>query len=233
MSRAAASAAAGLHAAENRALSVLVWSFGFLLATGIIHGIVLHARFGSDDFLTDRGAESALHQIAVVEAIDTAIVIWAFVALAASGARPQARDRRTISAWIAALPLLAIMLGINFVYHEFLRDVLRLPLIEDEILETSSWLALVAICVQPAIVEEMYCRSLAMNILRGVTGRHAAVWISAVMFALLHVAALFSLPYLFLVGLFLGYLRLAGGTVWLPVVVHFLHNLAVLLKEWN
>ena len=67
--------------------------------------------------------------------------------------------------------------------------------------------------------------------LRGVLSRHAAVWISATMFAFMHVAVLPSVPYLIVLGAVLAYLRLASGTLLLPILIHFAHNLVVLLIE--
>lgn len=218
---------------ESRPLKVALWSYAALLTTGIIHGGVLSARFGDEEVITPAIAREALNQIAVVDVIDTIIVAAAFLALAAGEPMAPLTETKRISAWFAAIPLLAGMLAINFFYHEFLRQVLHLPLIQDEVVAQRGWLTFVTICIQPAIVEEAYCRGLAMGLLRRVTTGHAAVWIAAAMFAMMHVAVLLSIPYLFLVGLLLGYLRLASGTIWLPIVVHFLHNLAVLLKEWN
>lgn len=218
---------------ESRPLKIALWSYAALLTTGIIHGGVLSARFGDVEDVTPRISREALYQIAVVEAIDTIIVVAAFIALAAGEPMAPLTETRRISAWFAAVPLLAGMLAINFMYHEFLRQVLRLPLIQDDVLQQRGWLTFVVVCIQPAIVEEVYCRGFAMGLLRRVTGSHAAVWIAAAMFAMMHVAVLLSIPYLFLVGLLLGYLRLASGTIWLPIIVHFLHNLAVLLREWN
>ncbi|HYO25375.1 MAG TPA: CPBP family intramembrane glutamic endopeptidase, partial [Lacipirellulaceae bacterium] len=95
------------------------------------------------------------------------------------------------------------------------------------------WLTVLTLCVQPALVEEAFCRGLAIRLLRRVIGVHSTVMISATMFSLMHVAVLLSMPYLFLVGLALGYLRIASGTIWLPIVVHFFHNLLVLMIEWS
>ena len=92
-------------------------------------------------------------------------------------------------------------------------------------------IAFLTICVQPAVVEEAYCRLFALDCLRGPLGRHAAVWISATMFGFLHVAVLPSVPYLIVVGAVLAYLRLASGTLLLPILVHLAHNLVILLIE--
>ena len=87
---------------------------------------------------------------------------------------------------------------------------------------------LICICVQPALIEELFFRYLAFGSLRAVMGGHAVVWVTAVMFASAHIGVVLSLPVLFVLGLLLGYARLASGGMLLPVVLHFLHNLCVI-----
>src|SRR5947208_3421151 len=83
--------------------------------------------------------------------------------------------------WLVAVPLLGGMLLINLGYHAVLRELIHAPLLSDRLMQRFDLLAIVAICVQPAIVEEAYCRWFALDCLRGQLGTHAAVWISATM----------------------------------------------------
>jgi membrane protease YdiL (CAAX protease family) len=132
--------------------------------------------------------------------------------------------------WLSAIPALGAMLSINYGYHWLLRQYIDSPLWTEELTEQFGWLSLIVICIQPAIVEEAYCRWFALDALQGVTGRNAAIWISATMFGLFHVAVLPSIPYLILFGVVLACLRLASGSLLLPIVVHLLHNLFILLR---
>ena len=66
--------------------------------------------------------------------------------------------------------------------------------------------------------------------LRQVTNLHAAVWLSAAMFAVAHVYAPLGIPWLLVAGVVFGYSRDAGGLP-LAILMHFTHNLAVLCIE--
>lgn len=211
--------------------SLFTW-YTLLLATGIVHSFILQIRFSDEPQITAEISQQILYQVAIFEVIDTLIVIGAYLNMPRAEHKLPHSNRWKISAWAWATPVLLALLGLNFAYHAALRQFLRIPPLETEIREVRSWLTLVTVCVQPALVEEAFYRGLTMTGLRRVVGLHSAIWISATMFALFHVAVILSMPYLFLVGLALGYLRAAGGTIWLPIIVHFLHNLAVLTYEW-
>src|SRR5262249_7633765 len=121
----------------------------------------------------------------------------------------------------------------NLAYHFVLRTILREPLIADEMvaqLGMSPWV-LLAYCIQPAIVEELFFRGLALGSLRNVTGVHSAVFISSVMFGMAHIGVPISIPYLVVVGIALGYVRVASGSLLLPMLLHFGHNFAVLYLD--
>jgi membrane protease YdiL (CAAX protease family) len=63
-----------------------------------------------------------------------------------------------------------------------------------------------------------------------VSGLHASVWVSALMFALAHVYAPLGLPWLLVAGVVFGYARSGGGLV-LAMLLHGCHNLVVLWIE--
>ena len=228
----------GLHATSLRRdeywpLKALLYSYVALLATGIAHAAALDARFGDVDSPTAEMLREAKVQVAVVEAIDTAIVIIAFAVLGSHGRRPTQPEMRSLWIWPASFPLLAGMLAINVAYHGLLRHFIGITFFEERLMEEPSLLALLTTCVQPAIVEEAYCRGLAVRVLREFLGLHGVVWITALMFGLMHVSVMLSIPYLILFGVFVGYVRMKSGAVWLPMLLHFLHNLAITLYEWN
>ena len=94
----------------------------------------------------------------------------------------------------------------------------------------TAWL-LVLLCVQPAIVEELFFRRLAFDFFCGYTGAGSAAFASAAMFAAAHTGALLSFPPLFLFGLMAAWMRRASGSLALPMLVHFLHNLAISVHD--
>jgi membrane protease YdiL (CAAX protease family) len=210
---------------------LLVW-YGMLLLTGVIHGFTLQLRFAEEPIIAGEVETQILYQVLAVEVVDTILIACAFLSIRLPPGRLSATPR-SLGSWFAAAPVLLGLLAINIGYHWVVRETLRLPLLESEFQEQRGWLTFVAVCIQPAIVEEAFCRGLALGVLRRVVGRNSAVFLTAGMFALMHVAVLLSMPYLFLLGLALGYLRIASGSIALPIVVHFLHNLAVLLYEWR
>ncbi|BBO31728.1 CPBP family intramembrane glutamic endopeptidase [Lacipirellula parvula] len=214
-------------------LKTLFISYGMMLAIGILHAVLFEQRFGDVDHLTADMQWEAWLQVACIELVDTLLVLGTYFTLRRSDQPPAAPEALSFWIWPASLPMLVGMLVLNLGYHALLRDVIGIISIEDELTQSPSWLAFFAICVQPAIVEELYCRGLVFRVLRPVAGTHGIVWISALMFGLMHVAAMLSIPYLILFGAFVGYMRLKSGAVWLPMVLHFLHNLAVMLYEWN
>jgi membrane protease YdiL (CAAX protease family) len=85
--------------------------------------------------------------------------------------------------------------------------------------------------VQPAIVEELFFRYFALNALRDAAGPHAAVWVSAVMFALAHVYNPLGLPWLLVAGVVWGYWRVASGGLALTMLLHFTHNALMLWTQ--
>ncbi|NQT11773.1 MAG: CPBP family intramembrane metalloprotease, partial [Planctomycetes bacterium] len=69
-----------------------------------------------------------------------------------------------------------------------------------------------------------------LEALQGTLGPRDALIVSALMFMVLHVAVL-SFPHLLLMGLVLGYLRMKSGSLYPCMVLHFTHNLLVILVE--
>jgi|tagenome__1003787_1003787.scaffolds.fasta_scaffold20503957_2 membrane protease YdiL (CAAX protease family) len=212
-------------------LGIVFLTYGLLLATGLVHAILMGFMAERHKAFDPQVRANAFTQILVVEAIDTTIVAATLLIFASRLSRATPVTHVRIAAWLVAVPLLGGMLLINLGYHAVLRELIHAPLLSDRLMQRFDLLAIVAICVQPAIVEEAYCRWFALDCLRGQLGTHAAVWISATMFGFLHVAVLPSVPYLILMGAFLAYMRLATGTIVLPMLLHFVHNFVILVLE--
>ena len=93
-----------------------------------------------------------------------------------------------------------------------------------------TWITVLLICVQPAIVEELFFRQMTLGVLRRSMNVHAAVWVTGAMFALAHLGNPLGMPYLFLAGGVFGYARAYGGLP-LAMLMHFVHNFAVIAYE--
>ncbi len=166
---------------------------------------------------------------AVLGAVDAVITL----ALLAAVGRPPAQagpvpGRARAFAWLSAGPALALLFGLNYLYYELFRWLLPPAAVPAP--EPVTLAAVLLTCVQPAVVEELFFRYLALGVLRRATGRHAAVGASAALFAVAHLYNPFGMPYLFVAGLVFGHYWAAGGLA-LPVLLHFGHNLAVLAAE--
>jgi uncharacterized protein len=98
-------------------------------------------------------------------------------------------------------------------------------------LRTGLWLNLLCIALIPALMEEFFFRGVLMRLMRGYMPAEAAVWVSAIVFSLLHFQFLGFLPRV-LLGAMFGYLTLWSGSLWLAVVAHFTHNAISIVLAW-
>lgn len=86
------------------------------------------------------------------------------------------------------------------------------------------------IALLPAVGEELLFRGVIQRIFSEWTRNyHAGIWISAFLFSALHFQFYGFVPRLFL-GVMFGYLLVWSGTMWLPVISHFINNAAAVLS---
>ncbi len=91
---------------------------------------------------------------------------------------------------------------------------------------------LVMIGLLPALGEELLFRSSFIGILKKMFhGIHLPVLISAFIFSALHMQFFGFLPRFFL-GLAFGYLFVWSGSVWIPVLAHFINNASVVIVSF-
>lgn len=82
------------------------------------------------------------------------------------------------------------------------------------------------ICIVPAFCEDLLFRGCILSGLRKL-GDHKAVLISAVIFMLMHGGPDQTIHQL-IIGVVLGYSFIASGTIWVPIVIHFVNNFVAL-----
>ena len=88
---------------------------------------------------------------------------------------------------------------------------------------------MILVAVIPAIGEEFFFRGGIQNIISDKKNIHVAVWVSAFVFSAIHMQFYGFIPRMLLGGLY-GYLLFWSGSLWLPVIAHFVNNgLAVLV----
>lgn len=85
-------------------------------------------------------------------------------------------------------------------------------------------LNIVMIGILPAIGEEFLFRGLLQRLFSEMTKNyHAGIFIAAFLFSALHLQFFGFLPR-FLMGVLFGYLLVWSGSIWLPIVAHFVNN---------
>ena len=89
---------------------------------------------------------------------------------------------------------------------------------------TSLFTNILIIAVLPAFGEELIFRGVLQKVLSGFfKSGHPAVWITSFFFSAMHMQFFGFLPR-FILGLIFGYLFLWSGTLWLPMLAHFINN---------
>ena len=92
--------------------------------------------------------------------------------------------------------------------------------------------AILCVTLIPAAAEELLFRGLIQGALAKRFSGKAAVWVSAILFALLHRSVL-AFPQILAIGLVLGVLRVRSGGLVLPIVFHAFYNFAVLVLNYT
>lgn len=93
-------------------------------------------------------------------------------------------------------------------------------------------LNLIMVAVLPSIGEELLFRGIVQQLFKKITSNaHVAIWISAVIFSAIHMQFFGFLPRL-LLGAMFGYMLEWSGTLWLPVVAHFVNNATAVIAYY-
>lgn len=80
------------------------------------------------------------------------------------------------------------------------------------------------IAVLPAIGEELMFRGVIQQIFgKWTKNKHSAIWITAILFSAMHMQFYGFIPRMVLGALF-GYMLIWSGTMWVPVIAHFINN---------
>lgn len=85
--------------------------------------------------------------------------------------------------------------------------------------------------VLPPIFEELAFRGALFNALSKSTSIKATIITTSFLFALVHLSVL-SIIWIFPFGILLGYLRWKYNSLWIPMIIHFIHNFTILLIDY-
>lgn len=88
---------------------------------------------------------------------------------------------------------------------------------------TTYFLYVLLICVAPAFFEDFLFRGTILSGLREKLGIHKSVILSALFFMLMHGGPDQTI-HQFILGVVLGYAFVASGSLWIPVIIHFVNN---------
>lgn len=84
--------------------------------------------------------------------------------------------------------------------------------------------ALTVAAIAPAVGEELLFRGVIQTQLQKLTQNpHLGIWLAAIIFSAIHLQFVGFLPRM-LLGALLGYLLWWSGSLWLPILIHFLFN---------
>ncbi len=91
---------------------------------------------------------------------------------------------------------------------------------------------MVIVAVVPAIGEELLFRGVLQKIMVGwFKNYHVAIWVTAILFSALHMQFYGFLPRMLLGALF-GYVFYWSGSLWLPILGHFINNGSVVMLSY-
>ncbi len=175
---------------------------------------------------TSLGREQVLLEpiAALISAIVVVAICWAAPSYSFSGLRSAASKFyvEMLGVWIL-LTSMAI-LWTNYIvstdkYGDFEIDTTS---------ELGLGWALLLIGVFPAIFEELAFRGMLQGRLMAILGHKEGLLATATVFALAH-GMTFGLPFHFIGGLYLCYLRDRSGSLWPGALLHFLYNASIVI----
>jgi membrane protease YdiL (CAAX protease family) len=152
----------------------------------------------------------------------------------------------TIVSILVAVPFLNLTYVINqqMVFPEWLKGLEEWMITMEEsnalalekmLYADTIWIFFINIvitCILAGIGEEFIFRGVLQNIFGKVLKNpHIIIWSAAIIFSTIHLQFYGFIPRL-LLGAYFGYLLLYTGTIWIPVIGHFTHNLFHLIINY-
>ena len=90
-------------------------------------------------------------------------------------------------------------------------------------------IALLSIAVFVPVMEELMFRGFVLDLASEAYGRWAAIFISAILFALIHPLYILTVLNAFWAGLIYGYLRICTNSLWPSILLHSFWNSHIIL----
>jgi membrane protease YdiL (CAAX protease family) len=178
------------------------------------------------------GASAVMTDIVASITFSAVVVIWC------AATRPAAMVRLLRPAGVvwffAALAAAVCTLAVAFGFIETLHRFVGVPKLSysEPFLEAGygKWVVFLLIAVQPAVFEELAFRGFVLTSLRPTLSDVEAVVVSAMLFMTLHISPA-AFPHTLAMGLAAGFIRLRSRSLLPCMVMHFVHNSAVIAAE--
>jgi membrane protease YdiL (CAAX protease family) len=191
---------------ENTSLTQIANAFASIIGFGVPALVVAYFTKGS--FASNLGFKPITNEKQV-----GIVILLAFTGLILSGALGDLTDKITFSNSIRTWAT-----NLEAQYKKALMAMTQMRSIGDLIL------AIVAIAVVPAIVEELYFRATLQKIIIDWSGKPLlAIVITAILFSAFHFSYFGFLSRMSL-GIVLGLIYYYTKTIWLPILMHFVNN---------
>ena len=191
---------------ENTSLTQIANAFASIIGFGVPALVVAYFTKGS--FASNLGFKPITNEKQV-----GIVILLAFTGLILSGALGDLTDKITFSNSIRTWAT-----NLEAQYKKALMAMTRMRSIWDLLL------AIVAIAVVPAIVEELYFRGTLQKIIIDWSGKpYVAIVITAILFSAFHFSYFGFLSRMSL-GIVLGLIYYNTKTIWLPILMHFVNN---------
>lgn len=94
--------------------------------------------------------------------------------------------------------------------------------------KSNIFVAVFCIAVLPAVCEELLFRGYILSGLKGSSGKYAAIILCGCLFGFLHLVP-FQIPFTAIIGIGLSYAAWETRSILVPIIMHFCHNLVLLL----
>lgn len=217
------------HSAEwNHGLVTMVGHYALALVLLLVQGWFMQFGVHHEGKKDVEVFREALPILVITDVLFLALTFFSYFHLRREASQPP--GRKVLQAWLLGPPLLAILLMINIGYHWWLRKLFNLEDMQLPFWGSDLWpWTVLLICIQPAVSEELFFRQVIFGTLRRHLSFHGAIWTSALIFALAHLGSILSIPTLMLAGALFAYTRAATGSLLLPMILHFTHNLIVVM----
>jgi membrane protease YdiL (CAAX protease family) len=191
---------------ENTSLTQIANAFASIIGFGVPALVVAYFTKGS--FASNLGFKpiASEKQVGIV-------ILLAFTGLILSGALGDLTDKITFSTSIRKWAT-----DLEAQYKKALMAMTHMRSIWDLLL------AILAVAVVPAIVEELYFRATLQKIITDWSGKSLlAILITAILFSAFHFSYFGFLSRMSL-GIVLGLIYYYTKTIWLPILMHFVNN---------